>query len=391
MSASRAALLAPAAPPNDDAPSGAWFDLAATLLVSLAPGGVVARANASARRYADGADVVGAPVWETALVAHSPASASALRDAVASAAAGRRVTLDVERRDGDGAVRTAEFTLTPVDGGGAVLAEGHDVTAARAEARRQRDLLGAASHELRTPLVGVRGALGMLDEWQAGRHDRRTRDLVRLARANADRLMRCVTDLLDIEHIRGGAVPVSPQPTSAGDVARAAVEAVDPLSVERRVRLVVRDTPAGSVLADHDRTAQAVATLVSNVVYAAARGGTLRVLAARTPAGRVRITVEDASGAVPPERRAALVRQIERVGVGDGPAAADSPLTLADALTATRGSDAEAGLGLAIARALVERQGGTLGACADADRSAVCWVELPAAPDAPGATLALLD
>jgi signal transduction histidine kinase len=384
MTAPRAARPAPALP-TDDRAAGDWFDLAATLLVSLAPDGVVARANGSACRYAGGARLAGSPIWETALVAHSPATAAARRDAVGTAAAGRRVTLDLERRDADGALYTSEFTLTPA-GGGTLLAEGHDVTAARAEARRQRDLLGAASHELRTPLVGVRGALAMLAERQggSGRPDARDHDLVRLARANADRLMRCVTDLVDLEHIRGGAVSMQPRPTSAAAVARAAVEAVDPLAVERRVRLVVRDARVGALVADHDRTAQAVATLLSNAVYATGRGGVLRVAAARVAPDRIRITVEDSSGSITTERRAALVRQVERAGLGDGPAIADAPLSLADALAATRERDADAGLGLAIARALVERQGGTMGACADADRAAVCWVELPAVPEAAG-------
>lgn len=386
MPAPRAARLASLLP--HDAAGGGWFDLAATLLLSVDAAGVVTRADASACRYAGGARLAGAPIWETALVAHSPASAAALRTAVAAAAAGRSVTLDLERRAADGAVHTAEFTLTPADA--AVLAEGRDVTAARAAGQRQRDLLGAASHELRTPLVGVRGALAMLAERQGGGvPDARDRDIVRLARANADRLMRCVTDILDLEHIRAGAVPLRPARTSAAAVARAAVEAVGPLAAARRVRVALREAHAAAPLADHDRAAQAVATLLSNAVYAAAPGGALRVAATRGGPGRVRIGVEDADGAITPERRAALVRQVERVGLGGAPAA-DAPLTLADALAATRASDADAGLGLAIARALLERQGGTMGASADADRSTVCWVELPAAGDTEG-VLALVD
>jgi signal transduction histidine kinase len=236
--------------------------------------------------------------------------------------------------------------------------------------------------------VGVRGALAMLEARQAEHGDARGRGLVRLARANADRLMRCVTDLLDLEHIRGGAVAVTLRPTSPGDVAHAAVEAVTPLAAERRVRVTVRETPCGAALADHHQAAQALITLVSNCVYAAHPDATLRVATTRVAGARVRIAVEDAGGAIPPERRAALVRRIDRVA--DAPAVAPPPLTLADALLATGAGGTEAGLGLAIARALVERQGGTLGASIDADRAAVCWVEFPAAEEV-FAALALLE
>jgi signal transduction histidine kinase len=236
--------------------------------------------------------------------------------------------------------------------------------------------------------VGVRGALAMLEARQAEHGDARGRGLVRLARANADRLMRCVTDLLDLEHIRDGAAEVTLRPTSAGDMAQAAVAAVTPLAAERRVHLTVRDTRCGSALADHHRAAQALITLVSNCVHAAHPDATLRLATTRVAGARVRIAVEDPGGAIPPERRAALVRRIDRVA--DARAVADAPLTLGDALLATGGGGAEAGLGLAIARALVERQGGTMGASSDADRAAVCWVEFPAAEEV-FAALALVD
>jgi signal transduction histidine kinase len=164
--------------------------------------GRVRGANASARRHAGGTPV-GTLAWETGLVAGSRASAHALRDAVVAALAGAEpAAVDVERHTASGAVHTSAVTVTALGGARALLLEARDVTAERAAARLQRDLLGAASHELRTPLVGVRGALAMLEARQAEHGDARGRGLVRLARANADRLMRCVTDLLDLEHIR---------------------------------------------------------------------------------------------------------------------------------------------------------------------------------------------
>jgi len=72
MPAPRAARLASLLP-HDTAGDG-WFDLAATLLVSVDVDGVVSRANASACRYANGAALAGAAIWETPLVAAAPSA-----------------------------------------------------------------------------------------------------------------------------------------------------------------------------------------------------------------------------------------------------------------------------------------------------------------------------
>jgi signal transduction histidine kinase len=291
-------------------------------------------------------------------------------------ARGERAVVELEGRDATAAPLAIEFTISPMDGAGTLLVEGHDVTARRSREQRRRDVLGDAAHELRAPLVGVRGALAMPEASHDARVDARARDLLRLARANADRLMRCVTDLLDLDRIRSGVVPVASQSTAAVAIARSAVEALGPLARARGVRLTTRDIRSGAVLADHDRAAQVLATLLSCAVDAAAEGSTLRVTASRVGAGRVRVALDDPEGAISAEGRRAIAGQVERV-------------ECADAVPATA-PGGESGLGVAIARALIERQGGSLGASADADRAGVCWVELPAAVDVELATV-LLD
>ena len=233
------------------------------------------------------------------------------------------------------------------------------------ESNRLKDeFLGTVSHELRTPLNAVLGwtkilRKGLSDQAQVTR----ALDAVeRNARAQAE----LVEDLLDTSRVVSGKLHVDLAPTAIGPVVDGSVESFGPLARARRIDLTSSceaDLPA--VLADPTRLQQIVGNLVSNAVKFTPAGGRVQVAARRSAEG-VEITVADTGSGIPQEF---LPYVFDRFRQGDS--------------TTTR-AHGGLGLGLAIARHLVELHGGTIrAASAGEHQGAVFTVVLPAAAGHP--------
>ena len=199
---------------------------------------------------------------------------------------------------------------------------------------QRRHLVATVSHELRTPLAGQRLLLENLVDGVVQPGD----DSLATALAQAERLSDLVANLLDLARIDGGAAPLDLAPVAVGElVDRAVAEAeLD----ARPVSYDVVVTPEGlTVMADGARLTQVVANLLDN----AARHATSTVtLTLHEADGRARLVVADDGDGIPNDQREQVFERFVR---------------LDDARTRDSGG---AGLGLAIAREIAERHGGTL-------------------------------
>ena len=110
-----------------------------------------------------------------------------------------------------GAVFPTELSYTPFgDRGpasGAVLVF-RDISERRAVERMKDEFLSVVSHELRTPLTSVRGSLGLLGSGVAGELSSQAIRMVDIAVDNTDRLIRLINDILDVERMVSGRVPL---------------------------------------------------------------------------------------------------------------------------------------------------------------------------------------
>lgn len=205
-----------------------------------------------------------------------------------------------------------------------------------ADAEDRRRLVSAVSHELRTPLAVATGHLDLHDAEGAAEDPPATRAVLRVVRRELDRLALVASDLDAVVGSRG-----------PGDVEVGAVFAPDVVD-ELRDRLAglgmssvaLPDAPPVVLVADQPRLAQALVNLVTNAVEHNPDG---------TPV-RVEVAV----------RGGEAVLSVVDEGAGLDPSLADrafEPFVTTRADGSTRGR----GLGLAIARSLVEAQGGTLG------------------------------
>jgi len=210
----------------------------------------------------------------------------------------------------------------------------------RAVEASRRDLIAWASHDLRTPLASLRLVAEALADDVAPDEATRRRYLASLA-GHVDRLSGLVDDLFELSAIQAGAVTLQLEPTSLPDLVGEVLARFEPEATAAGVRLEA-DLAAGPVrpmLAGRDQLGRVLANLVVNGIRHTPPAGRL-VVAVAEHGGAALLRVRDGCGGIPP---ADLPRVFEQLWRGD-PA------------RTTRG----AGLGLAIARGLVEAHGGTI-------------------------------
>jgi signal transduction histidine kinase len=205
----------------------------------------------------------------------------------------------------------------------------------------RRAFVSTASHELRTPLTSLSGMLELLEE-ELG-DESPSLDAARLetarARAQADRLSRLASDLLDLSRL-DAEVPMRTEPVELDEVGRAVMAEFELRSDERAVKLLFgSDEEKARAIGDPGGVARITRILVDNAVRAAPPDSTVR-LNVHSENGRVQLEVADSGPGVPDEDRERIFGRFQRGADG--------------------GEAAGFGLGLAIGRELAERMGGSL-------------------------------
>jgi signal transduction histidine kinase len=298
-------------------------------VATLDPAGRVTFLNRAAR------ELLGAGAGE--LAAH-PLAAAALRgEAVVDA------ELTLERAGRPAAVVLGSATPVALADGrplGAVLTL-RDVTAARAQERERDEFFANVSHDLRTPVAVIRSSLGVVLANAPPELAPALRRMVVNADQAAERLAGLVADLLELARARAGRVVLRRARVDLRALARRAAGQVEPLALERGQRLEL-DLPGRAVGASVDaaRLERALVNLLGNAQKHGRAGGRIRLSVAARPRA-VELAVADDGPGIAPEDHERVFERFYRVD----PAGPSGPGT---------------GLGLPIARAMVELHGGRL-------------------------------
>ncbi len=217
------------------------------------------------------------------------------------------------------------------------LARSFNTMAARLDEveSQRRELMANVSHELRTPIAALRARLENL----ADGVEALDAEAIAAMLKGTQRLSRLVDQLLKLSQFESGAIRIDRQKFSVDDVVGDAAAEVRPVRTD--VRLVT-DVDSGLVGAgDPERIHEVLTNLLSNAVRHSPAGGL--VTARGTPvAGGVRIEVSDEGVGVPAQDAERIFDRFYRVDA------------------ARRSGAGGAGLGLAIARSIVDLHGGTI-------------------------------
>lgn len=205
---------------------------------------------------------------------------------------------------------------------------------------RKDDFLAMLAHELRNPLAPIRNALYILD--MADRKDPAVTELYGMMSSQVDHLVRLVDDLLDVARITRGKIDLRPGVTHLSDVVTAAVAMARPLIDEKKHQLFVQlPQRAYKFNVDGDRLTQVLSNLLNNAAKYT------------DPAGRIWLTA-DVEGE-------AVVFRVRDTGVGLTAEQITRVFQLFEqADSAVEKSRGGLGIGLTLARFIVEMHGGTL-------------------------------
>lgn len=290
--------------------------------------------------------------WQRLCADEHPEGAHAMPHA-ARGAESAAVFKEYVRRDGERVY--ARVHSTPI-GGGRALSVVVDATeqrraqderaallererAAREEAeaasRSREDILAIVSHDLRSPLNTIAMSLAVIEKGAADARHAPALGIVRRAIASMDRL---IQDLLEVNLISAGRLPVEPRLVEVAVLLEDARQAVAALAAAKSQRFEVARADCGRVLADRDRIGQLIANLAGNAVKYTPEGGAI-LLDAEPADGEVRFRVSD---------------------TGPGIDAQDLPHIFDPFWQARRVRRGGVGLGLPIAKGIVDAHGGRI-------------------------------
>ena len=230
--------------------------------------------------------------------------------------------------------------------------------ASHAEALRQSEklksaLLDAVTHDIRTPLTSIKASVSTLLDELRGKTDggrpvaldaESRREMLEVIDEESDRLNRFVEGLIELARIEAGELRLRLRWGAVDEVIAAALTRAEPLTKGRQVSVDIEDE-LPVVRVDPNAVAEVVYTLVDNAAKYSPPGTPVRVVAARAEKEMIRIAVEDEGQGIPEDLRERVFDKFFRA-TRDGDAGGHRP--------------PGTGMGLAIARGIVEAHGGCI-------------------------------
>lgn len=210
-------------------------------------------------------------------------------------------------------------------------------------------LLDAVTHDLRTPLTSIKAsATALLDEDQQSLSSEGPRELLTIINEESDHLNRFVEEMMAVAKIEGGHLLLHPSPTSAEEIVDQVLDRASKLLQVKRVEIVIENgLPLLQV--DAGSLSQALFEIVENAAKYTPPGGQIRISANRGEDSTVTVSVENDGPVVPLELRGRVFEKFFRASKKE--------------------KEHGFGMGLAIARGIVEAHGGRIWMDATKDNS----------------------
>ena len=221
------------------------------------------------------------------------------------------------------------------------------------------EFISMASHQLRTPLTTIKGYLSMMLEGDAGRMTKTQAEFAGYAFGSSERMVNLISDLLNVSRLSAGRFIIQTKPTDMVDMIRDEVRQLETHASAKNLKLIFEapDKPLPLAEIDDNKTRQVVMNFIDNAIYYTPSGSVTVTLDQTGQYVRLRVT--DTGIGVPEEAKKKLFSKFFR----------------ADNAQSVRPDGT--GLGLYLARRVVEDQGGTILFSSTLGKGSTFGFELP--------------
>jgi len=242
----------------------------------------------------------------------------------------------------------------------ATLSIGEDITERYAIERMKDEFVSVVSHELRTPLTSIHGALNLLSSGLIDARSDRGRRVIDIASEGADRLVRLVNDILELERLESGKISLLQRSCNAADLLEKATDLMQVMANRAKVTLSVYSQDI-QLNADSDRIIQVLTNLLGNAIKFSPEGSTVSLSVelvngeseivgahSRAPLQEspltksILFTVKDRGRGIPEDKIESIFERFHQVDASD---------------SRKKGGT---GLGLAICRSIIQQHGGRI-------------------------------
>lgn len=236
-----------------------------------------------------------------------------------------------------------------------------DLAAHKKVEKMEQEFIAHMTHELRSPLASISAGLELLRTSYKNSTTEKQTQIFSACLANIKRLSALVNNILDFSKIESGQMTVYPKPTDPVKMCGLAVDGLLPWATKKELNLSISaDARLPEVLADADRTVQVLVNLISNALKFTPKGGRVVVTAGVAPSEVdrfVTFTVRDNGCGIPLADRERVFEKFAQV--------------------ASAANVGGTGLGLPIAKSMVELQGGRMWLESAEGKGSVFYFSLP--------------
>jgi PAS domain S-box-containing protein len=240
---------------------------------------------------------------------------------------------------------------------------GEDITQRQALDKIKNEFVSVVSHELRTPMTSIQGGLNLLVKGLVKLDSEKGKRIIQIASENAERLVRLVNDILDLERLQSGKINLVKQKVEAGELLSKAADLMQLMIQKAEINLSV-STQSMELLVDQDRIIQVLTNLLSNAIKFSPPGSTVwmtveKIPAKDTEAASALFKVQDQGRGIPADKIEAIFERFHQVDASDSR------------------KQGGTGLGLAICRSIVEQHNGQIWVESTLGLGSSFYVKLP--------------
>jgi PAS domain S-box-containing protein len=262
----------------------------------------------------------------------------------AEMAAKQKASVELRHIHKDGTIRLCQVKAAPI------LSTAHellgyvgtveDITESRAIEQMKNEFISIVSHELRTPLASIRGSLGLLASDVLNDDPDTAKHMLEIAAIETERLVRLVSDILDLERLESNEVVLEKEWCSANTLMQQAIKVLQPLAEEKQIALSFAPSPV-QIWAASDRIIQTLVNLLSNAIKFSPPFSNVALSVSRQT-NRVLFQVQDQGRGIPANKLETIFGRFQQVDASDSR------------------NEGGTGLGLSICRNIVQQHSGQI-------------------------------